>query len=221
MNNLQIFEGNEVEVFEFEGKVLFNPRDVGKCLELSKDARIKCVQRMSSSQVIKLSNEDISGTTNCPPRKLNNFGENFITESGVYKMIFASRCEGALKFQDWVTDEVLPSIRKHGKYEAQNKMIEDLNSTVLDMQGTINEYKKLCKINCSKKSKFIKYIKYRLGIVKADKEFDDVKARLFLILDVEKWEEIEFDNSDRILHIIDESIRVIKSERPYQQLSFS
>ena len=34
MNNLMVFEGNNVEVFEFEGQVLFNPRDVGKCLDI-------------------------------------------------------------------------------------------------------------------------------------------------------------------------------------------
>ena len=33
MNELMIFEGNNVEVFNWEDKVLFNPRDVGKCLE--------------------------------------------------------------------------------------------------------------------------------------------------------------------------------------------
>ncbi|MEG2247037.1 MAG: BRO family protein [Romboutsia sp.] len=44
-------------------------------------------------------------------RKLNNAGENFLTESGVYKFIFKSRKEEAEKFQDWVTEEVLPAIR--------------------------------------------------------------------------------------------------------------
>ena len=80
MNNLMIFEGNEVEVFEFEGKVLFNPKDVAKCLELSNDARLKCVQRMNDKQVVKLRNSDISEKTNCLNRKLNNRGENFLTE---------------------------------------------------------------------------------------------------------------------------------------------
>ena len=51
-------------------------------------------------------------------RKLNNAGENFLTESGVYKLIFKSRKEAAERFQDWVTDEVLPSIRKTGTYIA-------------------------------------------------------------------------------------------------------
>lgn len=34
MNNLMAFQGNNVEVFEFNGKVLFNPYDVGKCLDV-------------------------------------------------------------------------------------------------------------------------------------------------------------------------------------------
>lgn len=34
MNDLMIFEEHEVEVFEFEGQVLFNPYHVGECLEL-------------------------------------------------------------------------------------------------------------------------------------------------------------------------------------------
>lgn len=119
MNNLMIFEGNEVEVFEYEGKILFNPKHVGKCLELSDSARLKCISRMNEKQVIKLTNSNV---TNCLNRKLHNTGENFLTESGVYKMIFASRSEGAERFQDWVTDEVLPSIRKHGAYMTENAL---------------------------------------------------------------------------------------------------
>ena len=49
-------------------------------------------------------------------RKLNNAGENFLTESGVYKLVFKSRKPSAEKFADWVADEVFPSIRKHGMY---------------------------------------------------------------------------------------------------------
>lgn len=38
LNNLMIFEGHEVEVFELDGQVLFNPYHVGKCLELGDSA---------------------------------------------------------------------------------------------------------------------------------------------------------------------------------------
>ncbi|WP_334300604.1 BRO-N domain-containing protein [Alkaliphilus flagellatus] len=37
---------------------------------------------------------------------------NFLTESGVYKLVFKSRKLKAEKFADWVTDEVLSVIRK-------------------------------------------------------------------------------------------------------------
>lgn len=113
MNNLMIFENKEVEVFEFEGQVLFNPRHVGECLNLTDSAVRKSIANMNNKQVVKLKNLDVKDV---PIRKLNNAGENFLTESGVYKLIFKSDKKEAEKFQDWVTDEVLPQIRKTGGY---------------------------------------------------------------------------------------------------------
>ena len=43
-----------------------------------------------------------------------------IPESDIYRLIFGSKLESAEKFQDWVFDEVLPSIRKHGAYVGEN-----------------------------------------------------------------------------------------------------
>ncbi|HII4440498.1 TPA: phage antirepressor [Clostridium perfringens] len=113
MNNLMIFENKPVEVFELNGQVLFNPYHVGECLEISPEGVRKAITRMSDRQVIKLKNSNV---TNCHFRKLHNTGENFLTESGVYKLIFKSKKKEAEKFQDWVTDEVLPQIRKTGGY---------------------------------------------------------------------------------------------------------
>lgn len=45
-----------------------------------------------------------------------------VSESGLYKLIFKSRKPEAEKFQDWVTEDVLPSIRKTGKYSISNHM---------------------------------------------------------------------------------------------------
>lgn len=42
---------------------------------------------------------------------------NIVSESGLYNLIFRSRKEEAQRFRRWVTGEVLPSIRKHGRYE--------------------------------------------------------------------------------------------------------
>lgn len=118
MNELMIFEGHEVEAFELNGQVLFNPYHVGECLELGNDAVRKAMSRMNDKQFIKVRNSDV---TNSNIRKLNNAGENFLTESGVYKLVFKSRKPNAEAFTDWVTDEVLPALRKTGSYETPKK----------------------------------------------------------------------------------------------------
>lgn len=114
MNKLMIFENKRVEVLEFNGNILFNPKHVAECLDIKNinDA----IANFNEKQKIKLRNLDIANTD---IRKLNNAGENFLTESGVYKLIFKSRKEEAERFQDWVTDEVLPSIRQTGVYEVK------------------------------------------------------------------------------------------------------
>jgi prophage antirepressor-like protein len=48
---------------------------------------------------------------NVPPR-----GLTIINESGMYSLIFGSKLESAKHFKHWVTSEVLPSIRKTGRY---------------------------------------------------------------------------------------------------------
>ena len=40
----------------------------------------------------------------------------FIPESDLYRLVFRSKLPSAEKFTDWVTSEVLPSVRKHGAY---------------------------------------------------------------------------------------------------------
>lgn len=114
MENLMIFEGHNMEVFEFDGQVLFNPKHVAEILGI---ADVKSSTRnFNSKQLIKVKNSDVH---NMHFRKLNNAGENFLTESGVYKLIFRSHKPEAERFSDWVTDEVLPSIRKTGSYQKQ------------------------------------------------------------------------------------------------------
>lgn len=44
-----------------------------------------------------------------------------INESGLYSLIFCSKLEKAKEFKHWVTADVLPSIRKTGKYEIKHK----------------------------------------------------------------------------------------------------
>ena len=53
---------------------------------------------------------------------------DFITEPQLYKLVIKTNSPVADKFQDWVTEEVLPSIRKHGAYLTNEKIEEILLS---------------------------------------------------------------------------------------------
>ena len=49
---------------------------------------------------------------------------NCVTESGLYALIFGSKLESAKRFKRWITSEVLPAIRRTGRYEsAQSALI--------------------------------------------------------------------------------------------------
>lgn len=45
-----------------------------------------------------------------------------LLEPGIYQLIFSSKLHSAEKFREWVFQEVLPQIRKTGKYEPQSKL---------------------------------------------------------------------------------------------------
>ena len=110
---MMVVDNSNVEIFELNGQVLFNPRHVAVCLDISESTLRDHLAEMNAKQVVKLTNSDVGSID---IRKLNNAGENFLTESGVYKLIFKSRKPSAEKFQDWVTDVVLPTIRKTGSF---------------------------------------------------------------------------------------------------------
>ena len=135
-NELMMFEGKEIEVFEFEGRILFNSKDVANCLDI-KNVN-ENIRLMNEKQVVKLRNSDISNTD---IRKLNNAGENFLTESGVYKLIFKSRKEEAERFQGWISDEVLPSIRQTGAYITNNADPQALRDKANEIESldTVNK----------------------------------------------------------------------------------
>lgn len=47
-----------------------------------------------------------------------------INEAGMYKLVFSSHAKNAEKFTDWVAEDVLPTIRKHGAYMTDAKAFD-------------------------------------------------------------------------------------------------
>lgn len=67
---------------------------------------------------------------------------NVVTESGLYSLVLSSRKLEAKAFKKWVTSEVLPAIRKTGKYEMKTNLpISVLRQSLdlLESQGLVIE----------------------------------------------------------------------------------
>lgn len=108
MNEIQIFNNSEfgsVRTVEADGKILFCGSDVAKALGYVKPNN--ALNQHCKGDTLKQGIIDNLGRTQ---------QATFISEGDVYRLIVNSKLESAQKFETWVFDEVLPSIRKHGLY---------------------------------------------------------------------------------------------------------
>ena len=132
MNELQIFNNpdfGEVRTLETNGKVLFCGSDVAKALGYSRP----------SDALAAHCRYTVKRSIPHPQSPDKTIEMSFIPESDLYRLVFSSKLPNAERFTDWVTEEVLPSIRKNGGYIAgQEQMIpEELMARALDVAHNI------------------------------------------------------------------------------------
>ena len=114
MNQMEIFKNPEfgsIRTFEQDGKVLFCGKDIAVALGYSNP---RDALRRHCKGVVKRDTLTEGG-----PQQLS-----FIPEGDVYRLIVHSKLPSAERFERWVFDEVLPSIRKHGAYITREKLWE-------------------------------------------------------------------------------------------------
>lgn len=107
MNDIQIFSNEQfgqVRVITKDGEPWLCLSDICKSLGLGNVTEVK--KRLNSKGL-----STIETLTNGGKQNLI-----YVDESNFYKVIFQSRKAEAEKFTEWVTSDVLPSIRKHGMY---------------------------------------------------------------------------------------------------------
>lgn len=117
MNELQNFnfEGNEVRTVLINDEPYFVGKDIADILgysNTSKAIRDHVDEEDKLTERIVLSGQNREVIT--------------INESGMYSLVLSSKLPNAKKFKRWVTNEVLPSIRKHGAYMTDEKIEEAL-----------------------------------------------------------------------------------------------
>ncbi len=107
-NQLQIFENEEfgkLEILTINGKPYFPARSA-TILGYS-NARDAIARHCKKDGVVKHDVIDRLG---------RNQEKHYINEGNLYRLIIRSKLPAAVRFEVWVMDEVLPTIRKHGAY---------------------------------------------------------------------------------------------------------
>ena len=114
MSQMEIFKNPEfgsIRTLEHDNKVLFCGTDIAAALGYTNPR--------------KAVRDHTRGGTKCSiPTTSGNQTMTFISEGDVYRLIVHSKLPTAERFERWVFDEVLPSIRKHGAYMTKEKLWE-------------------------------------------------------------------------------------------------
>lgn len=142
MNDLLLFkfENKEVRTLQIDGEPWFIGKDIAQILGYS-----------NPSKAIRdhVTDEDkLMGVQNVTPYIVDTQGRKqyptLINESGLYSLILSSKLPSAKEFKHWITSEVLPQIRKTGKYAPKPLSREELLAkAVLEADTMIKEQKEL------------------------------------------------------------------------------
>ncbi|WP_419242120.1 phage antirepressor [Pediococcus pentosaceus] len=133
MNELQNFnfEGNEVRTVLINDEPYFVGKDIADVLGYSN----------SRKALIDHVDEEDKNTVTIRDGNKGNPNQVVINESGMYSLVLSSKLPNAKKFKRWVTNEVLPSIRKHGAYLTDEKIEEALLNpdTIINLATRLKE----------------------------------------------------------------------------------
>lgn len=138
---MEVFENQEfgsIRLLQEAGKTFFCASDVAKALGYVNP--YAAVKRHCRGPLTKR-----EGVV----QKMNQYGDageqvveiSFITEGDVYRLIVHSKLPSAERFEHWVFDEVLPSIRKHGVYMSDSILDQVIqHNTFRRSSPTVKEY---------------------------------------------------------------------------------
>lgn len=140
-NEVQVFNGLKVK--EVNGQVMFDAETAAIGLGISQIAK-------SGNKVVRW--ERVNKYLGIPTSGDAIERGDFITEPQFYKLAIKANNETAERFQDWVTEEVLPSIRKTGSYqskpmtpmellETQFEALKEVSADQQELRGEFAELK--------------------------------------------------------------------------------
>ncbi|CCV46285.1 hypothetical protein V5E43_002621 [Yersinia enterocolitica] len=112
--------------------IMFIAKDVAEALGY-KDTKKAIAAHCKRAKLIDL-RCSVGGEANHPPIiSAGNPNAKAIPESDVYRLIMRSKLQSAERFEEWVVEEVLPNLRKHGGYMVGQETLSE------EEQAYINE----------------------------------------------------------------------------------
>ncbi len=191
-NNLQIFSNEEfgyIRTIEIDGEPWIVGKDVAAALGYADtaDALKKHVDD-EDKRLVKVGE--------IPTLKVSNFGAYIINESGMYSLVFGSKLPSAKRFKRWVTSEVLPSVRKTGRYmgntagRLKNATLPEITAFLHETSSFLREMDKVMREQNSNPSDIAKEFKHicdQFGVIQLSDDFvkevvvDDDRYRFYTL----------------------------------------
>lgn len=116
--NLEVFtyQNSNLRIVNRDGEPWFVAKDVCEILDVTNYRN--AVSRLSNRMKGVHSVDTLGGTQDML----------VVNEAGVYKLVFTSRKPEAERFTDWIAEEVIPAIRKHGIYATSTTIDKIINN---------------------------------------------------------------------------------------------
>ncbi|HDZ8765968.1 TPA: phage antirepressor KilAC domain-containing protein [Staphylococcus aureus] len=133
MQELQVFQNSQfgdLEILTIEGKQWFPAINVAETLGYTNPR--KAIRDHAKEKGVTIRSVLSNG---------GNQNKKFIDEGNLYRLISRSKLPQAEQFEEWVFDDVLPAIRKHGIYATDNVIEQTLKDPDYIIT-VLTEYKK-------------------------------------------------------------------------------
>lgn len=131
-NEIKVFESvdfGKVRIIELDGEPWFVGKDVAEILGYQNASKAVSTHVDDEDKAFIMVDIADSQNGNVPTGKTKTA---IINESGLYSLILSSKLPSAKDFKHWVTAEVLPSIRKTGKYSARKEPNESTQARLIN-----------------------------------------------------------------------------------------
>ena len=128
------YEATELPVIKYEDEIWFKAVAVATILKYTNQCKaihdhVDPKDKRKLSELVSKSKRNESFRLKTDPLKGNEGNSLYLSESGLYSLVLHSKLESAKAFKRWVTSQVLPSVRKTGRY-SYDDMNHKYNNTL-------------------------------------------------------------------------------------------